>query len=143
MVLAYPVVLTRDENGSIVASFPDVPEALTSGADERNATHWAEDALVVALSGYVDRRKPIPPPSAAAAGQTTVLGAPLVAAQRANYQTMREQSVTQADLAGRLHCDARQVRRILNLDHHSRLDQIEAALAVLGKRLVVEIREAA
>ena len=143
MVLAYPVVLTRDENGAVVASFPDVPEALTSGADERNALHWAEDALVVALSGYVDRRKPIPTPSAAAEGQSTVLVPPLVAAKLAIYQAMRDQGVTQADLADRLHCDARQVRRILNIDHHSRLDQVEAALAVLGKRLVVEIREAA
>jgi antitoxin HicB len=143
MVLAYPVVLTRDENGSVIAGFPDVPEVLTCGADERNALQWAEDALVVALSGYIDRRKPIPSPSAAAEGQPTILVPPLVAAKLAIYQAMGDQGVTQAELAERLHCDARQVRRLLDLDHQSRLDQVEAALAALGKRLVVEIREAA
>jgi antitoxin HicB len=143
MVLAYPVVLTRDEDGTVVASFPDVPEALTCGADERNALQWAEDALMVALSGFVDRRKAIPSPSMASDGQPLVVVPPLAAAKLAIYQAMTDQGVTQAELAERLRCDARQVRRLLDLDHRSRLDQIEAALASLGKRLVLEIREAA
>jgi hypothetical protein len=31
----------------------------------------------------------------------------------------------------------------LDLDHHSRLDQLEAALSALGKRLVIEVQDAA
>jgi antitoxin HicB len=36
-----------------------------------------------------------------------------------------------------------QVDRLLDLRHASRLDQLEAAFRVLGKRLTLEIREAA
>jgi hypothetical protein len=35
--------------------------------------------------------------------------------------------------------DPRRVRRLLDLDHHSRLDQLAAALSALGKRLVIEV----
>jgi antitoxin HicB len=37
----------------------------------------------------------------------------------------------------------RQVDRLLDLRHASRLDQIEAAFAALHKRVVIEIRDAA
>jgi antitoxin HicB len=62
------------------------------------------------------------------------------AAKLAIYEAMREAGLTQAALAGRLGCDPRQVRRLLDLDHHSRLD---TALAALGKRLVIEVQDAA
>ncbi|HZA65357.1 MAG TPA: hypothetical protein VE592_00320, partial [Geminicoccaceae bacterium] len=68
---------------------------------------------------------------------------PLAAAKLAIYQGMREAGLTQAALAERLACDPRQVRRLLDLDHHSRLDQLEAALSALGKRLVIEVQDAA
>ncbi|MEI2782619.1 MAG: hypothetical protein V9H25_15725 [Candidatus Competibacter sp.] len=35
------------------------------------------------------------------------------------------------------------VDRLLSLHHKSRIEQIETALAALGKRLVVDVREAA
>jgi hypothetical protein len=35
------------------------------------------------------------------------------------------------------------VRRLLDLDHRSRLDQLETALGALGKRLVLEVQDAA
>ena len=37
MLQSYPVTFTRDENNTIIAEFPDVPEALTVGSDEENA----------------------------------------------------------------------------------------------------------
>jgi antitoxin HicB len=139
MQQAYPVILTKDGD-SIIAEFPDVPEAMTVGADEDNALEWAQDALVVALSGYLDERRDIPKPSKLKAGQISVALPPLIASKLAIYQAMRDQGVTQADLADKLHCDARQVRRLLDLDHHSRMDFIDDALHELGKKLVVDIQ---
>ncbi len=48
-----------------------------------------------------------------------------------------------AELARRMRCDMQQVRRLLNIGHGSRLDQLDAAFAALQKRLVVEVRDAA
>jgi antitoxin HicB len=139
MQQAYPVTLTKDGSNSI-AEFPDVPEAITVGTDKDNALKWAQDALVVALSGYLDERKDIPRPSKPKAGQDTVVLPPVIAAKLAIYQAMRDQKMTQSKLAERLHCDTRQVRRLLDLDHHSRMDFIDDALHELGKRLVIDIQ---
>ena len=48
-----------------------------------------------------------------------------------------------ADLARMLNLAPTLVDRLLSLHHKSRIEQIETALAVLGKRLVVDVREAA
>ena len=142
MLLAYPVNITQDEN-SIIAEFPDVPEAITLGSDIENALTWAQDALIVALCAYVDERRDIPKPSKTKRGQMLVGLPSLVAAKIAIYLTMREQKITQEELAKRLQCDARQVRRLLDLDHHSRFDLIDKALHALGKQLYIEIKDAA
>lgn len=143
MLLAYPVVLTADKNRSVIAAFPDLPEALTNGRSAEDAATWAQDALVVALSGYVEEGRDIPKPSRPRKGQRLVPVPPMVAAKLAIYQAMRDQGVTQLQLADRLKVDGRQVRRLLDLDHNSTLPQLAAAVAALGKRLVLDIRDAA
>ncbi len=64
----------------------------------------------------------------------------MAAAKLAIYQAMRDKGVTQVALARRLGCDPKDVRRLLDPMHRSRLDRLEAAL---GKRLVIEVRDAA
>jgi antitoxin HicB len=56
---------------------------------------------------------------------------------------MRTHSIRKADLARRLGCHMRQVDRLLDLSHASRLDQIEAAFGALNKKIVIDIRDAA
>lgn len=58
----YPVILTPDD-GTLLVTFPDVPEAITFGENEEEALLNAVDALETALSFYVDARKPLPEPS--------------------------------------------------------------------------------
>ena len=41
----YPVTLERDDTGTILVSFPDLPEAHTFGEDESDALERAKDAL--------------------------------------------------------------------------------------------------
>ena len=90
MLQSYPVILTPDENGTIIAKFPDVPEAITVGADEANALEWAQDALVVALTGYIEERRDIPTPSKRKRGQAFVHLPAQVAMKIAIYQGMRD-----------------------------------------------------
>jgi antitoxin HicB len=60
----YPVILKPDSNGTLLVTFPDVPEAITFGADEANALNHAVDALETAFMAYIEDRRPIPRPSA-------------------------------------------------------------------------------
>ncbi|MEX2615187.1 MAG: hypothetical protein WD767_03735 [Alphaproteobacteria bacterium] len=50
---------------------------------------------------------------------------------------MRCGGVTRAELAKRLHCHAPQVDRLLDLNHASRMDRIDAAFHALGQRISV------
>jgi antitoxin HicB len=143
MFYNFPVVLKPDTNGTFLASFSDVPEALTVGETEADALYWAADALHVALTGYLDYRRDIPRPSRPKRGQKLVALPPHTALKLAIYQAMRDQGLSQSGLARRLECDPRQVRRLIDLDLHSRLDLMEAALKALGKRLVLEVQDAA
>ena len=139
----YPLILEIDENGTMIAQALDVPEAITVGRDAEEAAARAEDALVASLRGYIDDGRAIPRPSQPKRGQACAVLPPMVGAKLAIYQAMRAAGLSQGALAERLGCDPRQVRRLLDLDHRSRLDQLEAALAALGKRLVLEVRDAA
>ena len=67
----------------------------------------------------------------------------MVALKLALYQAMRDQGVSQLRLAGLLHCDARQVRRLLDLDHQSTVNQLMDAAEVLGFRLGFDLRKKA
>ena len=139
---AYPFTLAPDEDGRLVVAFPDVKGASTDGADEAEAVANASDCLTAALIGYIRSREAIPRPSPAR-GRSTVALPPLVAAKLALYSALLEQRITDADLAERMGKPEFEVRCLLDLDHRSDIGQIEAALAALGKRLDIRVRDAA
>lgn len=142
MNLSYPVTLTTYSNGQVGAAFIDVPEAHTGGNTEVQTLDRAQDALVVALSTYLADGRPLPTPSKAKRGQRLILVPPRAAIKLAIQQAMREQSMTQAQLGDRLGIDGKQIRRILDLDHESKLSQLESALAALGLVASVAITSA-
>jgi antitoxin HicB len=137
-MLNYPVILTPDD-GTVLVTFPDVPEAITFAADEGEALLQAVDALESALSVYVAERAPLPVPSKAKRGQHTVRPSALEGAKLGVYQAMTEQGIKKSELARRLGWHMPQVDRLFDLRHASRLDQIEAAARVLGKHLELRI----
>jgi antitoxin HicB len=59
------------------------------------------------------------------------------------HDAMREQGMGRAELARRLRWHLPQVNRVLDLRHASRMEQVEAALAALGLRLIVDAARAA
>jgi antitoxin HicB len=136
--LDYPVNLTPDD-GAILVTFPDVPEAITQGEDEDEALLYAIDALETALSFYVDDRKPLPVPSKPKRGQKTVRPSALECAKLGVYQAMTEQGIRKSELARRLGWHMPQVDRLFDLKHASRLDQIEAAARALGRYIEVSV----
>ena len=121
--LVWPADLQRQEDGSILVSFPDIPEALTEGATEAEALEEAQDCVIAALGGYVEGRHPIPAPSPVR-GRASVALPVLVAAKIALYDAMHEQGVGNTALAE---------RRLIDLDHRSHIGQVETALHALGQ----------
>ena len=139
--LAYPVNLERQEDGSILVSLPDIPEALTEGATEEEALAETGDCLIAALGGYIQARRAIPRPSAGR-GRTVVPLPALVAVKSALYCAMRAEGIGNTALAERLGVSEGAVRRLIDPDHRSHIGQVEAALHALGQRLVIATQAA-
>ena len=99
--MQYPLTLTPDENGTIIAQAVDVPGALTVGKDEADAIVQAADALITLFVYFMAEGEPIPPPSRPKRGQPCAVLPPMVAAKLAIYQAMRAAGLTQAALAER------------------------------------------
>ena len=132
-----------DRRGNIVVSFPDVPEAVTQGRGEADARVMAEEALGLALLAYLERGKPLPKPRAKGRGLVEIAVAPDVAAKLAVLEAFVETGITKSELARRIGKDEKEVRRILDPKHATKLPALTAALRALGKRLVVRVMEAA
>lgn len=139
MQFIYPAVLKKDEEGRVMVCFPDFPECLTDGKNEKEAMSEAEDALEEAIAGRINRVEEIPVPSRIGKQRSVTISAQM-AAKASLYIALRESSVSKSELARRLHCDEKEARRLLDPHHASRMRRIEDALSVLGKHLVVEAR---
>jgi antitoxin HicB len=126
-----------DRRGVVVASFPDVPEAITEGDGKAEARIMAADALGVALLAYVRAGRALP---AASKGKGEFVAvAPDVAAKLAVLTAFAAAGLTKREFARRLGKDEKEVRRILDPMHPTKLAPLSAALAVLGRRLVVGV----
>jgi antitoxin HicB len=120
-----------------------LPEVNTFGEDTADTLRHAADAIATALQGRITDRKDIPAPSARKRGQHLVALPAIVTAKLALYRAMLESGTRKADLARKLGVHAPQIDRLLDLDHDSRLDQIESAARALGREMHIELRPAA
>jgi antitoxin HicB len=140
----YPanIVRERDATGYHV-SFPNLPEALTSGNSLADALIEAADCLAEALAGRIARKDPIPPPSPLKRGQRLVSVPFYLAPKLALYLAIRERGLPNTDLAKRLGVSETVVRRMLDPKHVTKPEKIEHALLALGKRIVISFEDAA
>ena len=133
LMLAYPIVL-EDDDGTVLVTSPDFPELTTFGNDPDEAVARAVDALEEAIAARIHDRKDIPAPSE---GQTYAVLPTLTSVKVILYQGMRDQGVGKAELARRLGWYLPQVDRVLDIQHRSGLDMMDAALGAIGQRLQV------
>jgi antitoxin HicB len=131
-----------DRRGNIVVTFPDVPEVVTQGRGETDARTMAEEALGLALLSYLVRGKPLPKARAKGRSLVDIAVAPDVAAKLAVLESFTAAGISKSELARRIGKDEKEVRRILDPKHPTKLPALTAALRALGKRLVVGVEEA-
>lgn len=137
-VVAYHVDLTPDDNDTVLVTCPDLPGVVTFGDDDDDALTRAVGAIEEMLAAMIADRDEIPAP-------TYRGGHPVPLTTRTSlkatlYRAMRAKGWRKADLVRALHLHPPQVDRIFDLNHETRLDQLDAAFAALGMRIVAEVR---
>jgi antitoxin HicB len=138
---SYPATLEKDNDGRYVVRFPDLPEALTDGADEGEAIAEAADCLSEALASRIVDGEEIPSPTSTLNG-CLVSPDPTIALKAALYTALRRHEMTVADLADRLGMrDWHQAARLIDPKRSSKLTRLATALDALGCTIEIAISE--
>jgi antitoxin HicB len=142
--MEYPAIFEPAEEGGFIVRFPDFPWGVTQGDTQQEAEEMAVDAIRTMIRELIRQGKEVPRPGKRRGGKYCFIRlSALDAAKAALYEVFQASGIKKAELARRLGIPKTNVDRLFDLDNHSRLDQIEAAFAVLGKRIALEVRDAA
>ena len=140
----YPAKFERGEKpGVLVITFRDLPEAISQGKGEKDAVWQAADCLEEVIAGRIADGREVPKPSKAGRLERLIPVPAPMAAKAALYVAIRESGMSNVQLARKLGCHEREIRRMLDPRHPTKLPRIKETLDVLGKRLVVGVEEAA
>jgi antitoxin HicB len=124
--------------------FPDLDWGVSQGEGEKDGGAMALDLLRTMIREHIHRGEELPRPRQYRGPRYRFIALPALEAAKVElYRAFRASGITKTGLAQRLGISKTNVDRLFDLKRKSRLDQIEAAFAALGKRLDVEIRDAA
>ena len=146
MRLAYPVEIremTAEEDGGWLVTFPDWNGAVTDGGDRDEALTNAIDCLETMLDYCLRKGEDIPAPSPAKGRPLVVPDADL-ATKAALWRAFRNSGLSAGRFAAHLDMTAEQLgSRLFHPRARPRPATLTAAAAALGKRVVVELEDAA
>ena len=142
---AYAVLLTPEPAGGFLVSCPDFPELLTEGQDRLDAVEQATDALEEVFAARIRRGDEIPEPSTLLedANAVVIRVPPIMAAKAALAIALRQTGMSQTALARKLGLDEKEVRRLLDPHHASKLARLQAALSALNRDVELRVVEVA
>lgn len=132
----------HSEGGGFWSSCRDLPEAHSAGDTLDELLANAVEGLELAMTIYVEQLRQIPLATPARANEHPVHLGALTAAKIALWNSMREKHMRKADLCRLLGAAQTKVDRLLDFEHRSKIEHVEAALAALGKRLAVSVEAA-
>lgn len=138
----YAIRFEKDTAPGLAVYCRDLPLLNSYGDDEQHAVSEAVDAIETTLSIYVDDRKPIPEATPPQEGERVVYLPAVTVAKIVLWNTMMERDMRKADLRRLLGVHQVQGDRLVDFLHTSKMEQVEAALAALGKRLALSVEAA-
>ncbi|MFH1158412.1 MAG: type II toxin-antitoxin system HicB family antitoxin [Pseudomonadota bacterium] len=133
----YIVKIEKDGTG-YMASFPDVPEALTGADTYQEALKQAQDALFTAIQGYMEGRIAVPVPRAKD-GDAVIYLPETMEAKVLLWNAMLKEKVSKTEMAKRLGKTEGYVRKLLDPYQNVTINSLAEAAHVLKKRIAMEM----
>ena len=137
--MVYPARLVPDSNATVLATFPDFPEAATFGANVAEALVQAQDALLAVIAARIDDGEDVPLPSPPGDDLHAVELPALAEAKILLWRAMRQGNVSKVELSRRIGWELPQVERLLDPYDPSPFNDLETALRALGKRIALAL----
>jgi antitoxin HicB len=132
------------EMGGFVVTFPDFGYGVTQGDTEEEAMEMAADLLICLLTDRIEKIDALPDPRSHKGKKYRRVPLPaLVSAKVALYREFLASGIRKAELGRRTGIGKTNIDKLFNLRRHTRMEQIEAALAAIGKKLLIGVGEAA
>jgi antitoxin HicB len=136
---SHPIEL-RHEAGEVHAYCAGLPEAIAAGVTPEDALREMSEAVIAAIHGRIKDGMARPAPSTA--GRHRVALPATLAAKAAIYAAWKAAAISKTSLARSMGRNQAEVRRILDPDHGTKLDQLEEAAKALGGRLTIVVEAA-
>lgn len=137
--MQYPVKIVPDGD-QYLATFRDIPEAITCGATKAEALDMARDALITAMDFYFEDERAVTAASVAQKDEVMVELPASLAVKILLLNEMVAQKVHKARLANMLKITRHEAGRLVDLHHTTKIDALADAFRVLGKQLKVSVQ---
>ena len=142
--MEYAALFEPAAEGGFVVTIPAFRWGVSQGDTEQEAREMAAALLQTLIQEHIRKGEPLPLPSKARGRKYRAICLPtLQTAKTELYMAFQGSGIRKTELARRLGIPKTTIDRLFDFNRHTRLDQLEAAFRVLGKRLSVEVREAA
>ncbi len=142
--MEYPALFEPAEEGGFVITFPGFGGGVAQGDNEEDAREMARYALLTMIGEHIRKGEDLPRPTHPRGRKYRMIQLPALQAVKAGlYLAFRRSKMKKVELARALGIPKTNVDRLFDFRNHSRLDQLEAAFAAVGKRLVVSVQDAA
>jgi len=142
MDYVYYARIEDDPDGGHIVTFPDVAEAITAGQNREEALENASQALGFALRCRLSSGQPLPAP----VPDESLIPIGLDAwntLKLAVMEAFRSAGITKTELARQLGKKETEARRILDPNYPTKLQTLEQVLGILGKKLIITVKDAA
>jgi antitoxin HicB len=142
--MEYPAIFEPAEEGGFVITLPDFGWGISQGDTEEEARRMATALLQTVVQEHIRKGAELPRPSKPRGRKCRMIRLPALQTAKAElYREFLRSGIRKAELARRLGIPKTVVDRLFDLNHKSRLEQIEAAFRALGKELQIHIADAA
>lgn len=134
----YAFRFAKEEDGWVITC-RDLPEAISQAGENENRIDIAEGCLQAALESRICDNEPLPVASRPRRGEVVVSPPAATAAKAALYDAMRDAGISKIELARKLGVDEKEVRRMLDAGHATKLPRIAEAVEALGRHLHIAL----
>ena len=142
--MEYSALFEPAEEGGFVITIPDFGWGVSQGDMEEDARAMAAALLQTLIGEHIRKGEAIPHPVHRRGRRYRPVRLPELQGAKAElYMAFLASGIRKSELARRLGIPTANVDRLFDFGNHTRLDQIEAAFAALGKRIAFEVRDAA
>jgi len=136
---AYPVRFERAAEGGWVITCRDLPEVVSQADEDEDRIDIAEGALQAAFESRILLKEPFPAPSEKQPGEDIVAVPIETATKAALHMVVQESGESQVAAARRMKLDEKEVRRLLDPAHSSKVPRIAEAIASYGRRFQISV----